>query len=83
MWFRCVSLVTDIQSHGIIRISMSKVEGLLMSILMQILKNQEHLLVLGSMGAIDISGKQLRQQTTNLIGLINDYGGPSKPQETK
>ncbi len=62
---------------------MSKVEGLPMSILMQILKNQEHLLALGGMGAIDTDGKRLRQATTNLIGLINDYGGPPKPQENK
>lgn len=62
---------------------MSKEEGLPMSILKQILRNQEYLLALGGAGAIDIEGKHLRQETLNLLGLINDYIDSPKPQETK
>jgi hypothetical protein len=47
--------------------------GLPMRVLLQILKNQNHLLALGRIGAKDEIGEMLHKETLNLMRLINDY----------
>ncbi len=54
-----------------------------MRVLLQILKNQNHLLALGRIGAIDETGEFLQKESLNLIQLIKDYDELPEPQENK